>query len=95
MSVMLELDAISAGYGETEILHGVDLHVDQGEIVVIIGPNGAGKTTAMKAVFGGSARARRKGAPALLPLNTESDCPCAAGTPLRIWGLYPVVRFDI
>ena len=52
MSVMLELDAISAGYGETEILHGVDLHVDQGEIVVIIGPNGAGKTTAMKAVFG-------------------------------------------
>ncbi len=52
MSVMLELDAISAGYGETEILHGVDLHVDQGEIVVIIGPNGAGKTTAMKAIFG-------------------------------------------
>ena len=52
MSAMLELDAISAGYGETEILHGINLHVDQGEIVVIIGPNGAGKTTAMKAIFG-------------------------------------------
>ncbi len=52
MSRVLELDRISAGYGETEILHGVDLHVDKGEIVVIVGPNGAGKSTAMKAVFG-------------------------------------------
>ncbi len=52
MSAVLELDAISAGYGETEILHGIDLHVDRGEIVVIIGPNGAGKSTAMKAIFG-------------------------------------------
>ncbi|HUS54977.1 MAG TPA: ABC transporter ATP-binding protein [Thermohalobaculum sp.] len=52
MSAMLELDAVSAGYGETEILHGINLHVDRGEIVVIVGPNGAGKSTAMKAVFG-------------------------------------------
>ena len=52
MSAVLELDGVSAGYGETEILHGIDLHVDRGEIVVIIGPNGAGKSTAMKAVFG-------------------------------------------
>ena len=52
MSAVLELDAVSAGYGETEILHGVDLQVDRGEIVVVVGPNGAGKSTAMKAVFG-------------------------------------------
>jgi branched-chain amino acid transport system ATP-binding protein len=52
MSRVLELDGIHAGYGETEILHGVSLNVDEGEIVVIIGPNGAGKSTAMKAVFG-------------------------------------------
>ena len=52
MSAVLELDGVLAGYGETEILHGIDLHVDRGEIVVIIGPNGAGKSTAMKAVFG-------------------------------------------
>jgi len=52
MSAVLELDAVSAGYGETEILHAVDLYVDRGEIVVIVGPNGAGKSTAMKAVFG-------------------------------------------
>jgi branched-chain amino acid transport system ATP-binding protein len=52
MSRVLELDGVSGGYGETEILHDIDLHVDQGEIVVIVGPNGAGKSTAMKAVFG-------------------------------------------
>jgi branched-chain amino acid transport system ATP-binding protein len=52
MSAVLELDGVSAGYGETEILHGIDLHVDAREIVVVVGPNGAGKSTAMKAVFG-------------------------------------------
>lgn len=52
MSRVLELDGISAGYGETAILHNIDLHVDEGEIVVIVGPNGAGKSTVMKAVFG-------------------------------------------
>lgn len=51
MSV-LELKSVTAGYGETEILHNVSMRVDAGEIVVIIGPNGAGKSTAMKSVFG-------------------------------------------
>jgi len=49
---VLELDAVSGGYGETEILHNVSMTVEAGEIVVIIGPNGAGKSTAMKSVFG-------------------------------------------
>ncbi len=49
---VLELDNVVGGYGDTQILHGVSMHVDSGEIVVIIGPNGAGKSTAMKAVFG-------------------------------------------
>jgi branched-chain amino acid transport system ATP-binding protein len=41
------------GYGRgPDILHGVTLEVDRGEIAVIVGPNGAGKSTAMKAVFG-------------------------------------------
>ncbi len=51
MSV-IALDDVYGGYGDTEILHGVSMYVDAGEIVVIIGPNGAGKSTAMKAVFG-------------------------------------------
>ncbi len=49
---VLEATAVVAAYGEMEILHGVSLHVDQGEIVSIIGPNGAGKSTFMKAAFG-------------------------------------------
>ena len=43
---------VRGGYGEADILDGINLHVDAGEIVVIVGPNGAGKSTAMKAVFG-------------------------------------------
>jgi ABC-type branched-subunit amino acid transport system ATPase component len=49
---LLEASQVVSGYGEVEILHGVSLRVDDGEIVSIIGPNGAGKSTLMKAVFG-------------------------------------------
>jgi branched-chain amino acid transport system ATP-binding protein len=48
----LEAQAVYGGYGGVDILNGVDLAVDRGQIVVIIGPNGAGKSTAMKAIFG-------------------------------------------
>ncbi|WP_372618184.1 ABC transporter ATP-binding protein [Falsiroseomonas sp.] len=43
---------MTGGYGEADILHGVDLTVAPGQVVVVIGPNGAGKSTAMKAVAG-------------------------------------------
>ena len=49
---LLSMESITGGYGEADILHGVSLRVDAGEIVVIVGPNGAGKSTAMKAIFG-------------------------------------------
>lgn len=49
---LLELADVRGGYGEVDILHGVSLGVEPGEIVVIVGPNGAGKSTALKAVFG-------------------------------------------
>ncbi|TBH20021.1 ABC transporter ATP-binding protein, partial [Thermus thermamylovorans] len=49
---LLRAEGIVAGYGELEILKGVRLRVDPGEIVVIIGPNGAGKSTLVKALFG-------------------------------------------
>ena len=49
---LLEARDIVAGYGETEILHGVSISVDAGEIVTIIGPNGCGKSTLMKAIVG-------------------------------------------
>ena len=52
MTAVLEASELVSGYGEVEILHGVSLRLDKGEIVAIIGPNGAGKSTFMKAVFG-------------------------------------------
>jgi branched-chain amino acid transport system ATP-binding protein len=49
---LLEAQSLYGGYGGVDILNGVDLRVEEGEIVVVIGPNGAGKSTAMKAIFG-------------------------------------------
>jgi branched-chain amino acid transport system ATP-binding protein len=49
---LLEVRALSAGYGPVEVLHGIDLDVDHGEMVVILGANGAGKTTTMRAGSG-------------------------------------------
>jgi branched-chain amino acid transport system ATP-binding protein len=49
---LLVMVDLKGGYGDADILHGVSLEVDAGEIVVIVGPNGAGKSTALKAVFG-------------------------------------------
>lgn len=50
--VLLEAKRITAGYGETEILHRVFVKVNQGEIVSIVGPNGAGKSTLLKTILG-------------------------------------------
>ncbi len=49
---LLEASGVVAGYGETEVLHGVSIVVDRAEIVTIIGPNGCGKSTLMKAIAG-------------------------------------------
>lgn len=49
---LLEVRDIRSGYGDMEVLHGISIHVDSGEIVTIIGPNGAGKSTLLKTVFG-------------------------------------------
>jgi neutral amino acid transport system ATP-binding protein len=49
---LLAVRDLVAGYGDTNILHGVSFEVAAGEIVTLIGPNGAGKSTALKAVMG-------------------------------------------
>lgn len=49
---LLEVTGLSAGYGQIEVLHGLDFHVAEGEIVVVLGANGAGKTTTMRSVSG-------------------------------------------
>jgi len=48
----LEIAGLNAWYGESHILHGVDLTVNQGEVVTILGRNGAGRTTTMRAILG-------------------------------------------
>ena len=49
---MLELEALRAGYGNIEALHGISLSVGEGEIVTLIGANGAGKTTTLMTISG-------------------------------------------
>ena len=52
MSALLRAQGIAAGYGDFQALVGIDLHVDDGEVVTIIGANGAGKTTLLRALAG-------------------------------------------
>lgn len=49
---LLVVERLHAGYGPIEVLHGLDVRVGVGEIVVILGANGAGKTTTMRALSG-------------------------------------------
>ena len=49
---MLTISNLHAGYGTTEVLHGISLEVPKGQVVTLIGSNGAGKTTTMRAVSG-------------------------------------------
>ncbi|HEY8289092.1 MAG TPA: ABC transporter ATP-binding protein [Acetobacteraceae bacterium] len=52
MPEMLAIKGLNAWYGESHILHGVDLTVQEGEVVTLLGRNGAGKTTTMKSIMG-------------------------------------------
>ena len=49
---LLSVAGLTAFYGETQALHGVDLEVRRGEVVCLLGRNGAGKTTTLRAVMG-------------------------------------------
>ena len=49
---LLRIEGLHAWYGESHILHGVDLTVNEGEVVCLLGRNGAGRTTTMRAIVG-------------------------------------------
>jgi branched-chain amino acid transport system ATP-binding protein len=53
MSVpMLEVKDLQGWYGESHVLHGVNFHVNQGEVVTLLGRNGAGRTSTLRAIMG-------------------------------------------
>jgi branched-chain amino acid transport system ATP-binding protein len=52
MAALLEVRELSAGYGSTQVLHGVGLEVAEGGITTVLGANGAGKTTLLRALCG-------------------------------------------
>jgi branched-chain amino acid transport system ATP-binding protein len=49
---MLNISGLHAWYGESHVLHGVDLAVGEGELVTLLGRNGAGRTTILKSIMG-------------------------------------------
>jgi urea ABC transporter ATP-binding protein UrtE len=51
-SSLLDIKGLGAGYGRVPVLHGVDFHVNEGEIVGVLGHNGMGKTTLLKTIMG-------------------------------------------
>jgi ABC-type branched-subunit amino acid transport system ATPase component len=52
MSALLELDGVTAGYGGGDVLHELNLTVEEGGITCVVGPNGAGKSTILRLVSG-------------------------------------------
>ena len=48
----LEVKDLHGWYGESHVLHGVDFHVDEGEVVTLLGRNGAGRTSTMRSIMG-------------------------------------------
>ena len=52
MTAALEIKNLQAWYGESHVLHGVDMVVQPGEVVTLLGRNGAGRTTTLRAIMG-------------------------------------------
>jgi branched-chain amino acid transport system ATP-binding protein len=52
MPALLEARGVTAGYGETNVLHGIDFAVEEGGVTALLGANGAGKTTTLRALCG-------------------------------------------
>ena len=88
---LLRVSALHAFYGESHILHGVDLAVGTGELVTLLGRNGSGRTTTLKAILGlvdrrtGSVMVKGVGKGAEgLPLTVTTNCPPEAASAGRV-----------
>ncbi|MGJ3507293.1 ABC transporter ATP-binding protein [Enemella sp. A6] len=70
---LIEVTGLQKSYGRRQVLRGIDLHVDEGEIVGILGPNGAGKTTAVECI--GGLRDRDAGTVLIAGMNPADSPP--------------------
>lgn len=70
---LLRIEDLHAWYGESHILHGVNLTVNEGEVVTLLGRNGAGRTTTLRAIVG--LTGRRKGAIRINGVETTKLAP--------------------
>ena len=80
---MLAIKDLNAWYGESHILHGVDIEVNRGELVTLLGRNGAGKTTTLRAIMG--ILERRRGS---IRLNGQETVGMAAHRIPRLGVVY-------
>ena len=74
--------ALQAWYGESHILHGVDLKVNRGEVVTLLGRNGAGRTTTLRAIMGLTGRRTgsiRIGGRETIGMSTHKIAHCGVG----------------
>ena len=47
---MIDIQGVTKSFGNLQVLKGIDLHIDRGEVVSIVGPSGAGKTTLLQII---------------------------------------------
>ena len=78
---MLQVEDLHAAYGQAEVLHGVNLSVETGEVVAVIGPNGAGKSTLLRAISG--------------VVRPRSGRVLFCGTEITHWAAERIVRLGI
>ena len=79
---MLEIKDLNAWYGESHVLHGVNLQVQEGEVVTLLGRNGAGRTSTLRAIMGltGSRRGSIKvQGQECIGLSTHAIARCGIG----------------
>ena len=89
-NIAIKVEDLRKSYGHKEVLHGIDLEVQEGEVFALIGPNGAGKTTTVEILEGH--RSRNNGNISVLghdPANGKIDFKQRTGIVLQQTGVEP------
>ena len=78
---MLQVQDLHAGYGASEVLHGVDLNVERGSVTALMGRNGMGKTTLLRAITG--------------QLENRKGTVTFKGQPVNGWATHRIARLGL